>query len=70
MPLQISNVTEPINLQSGEEATEDSIAITPDPGIELDGGSLAETIVELAGDIHEINNLTSLSLNYQMQRDS
>ena len=48
--------------------TDDSLTIVPDPLISLESGTVAEAIDELAEDIHDNENMPSLSASYNSQR--
>jgi len=48
----------------------ETIDIPADPSIGLEATNVQEGIVELAEDIHQINNISSLSLDFATKRNA
>lgn len=50
--------------------TSDTLTMTPNETIGLEGTTVKESIEELASDIHELNNLPSMGLDYLTKRNA
>lgn len=59
-----------VETSGGGSPDASSIAITPDPSIELDSDDVEQAVDELAADTHALNNMQALNLQYQILRDA
>lgn len=64
------NLSQLVNVSSSSQNDATEITISPDPSISLEADDVDEAITELAGDIHDLNNMPSITLNYALQRNA
>ncbi|MEM1225955.1 MAG: hypothetical protein AAGJ40_09660 [Planctomycetota bacterium] len=76
MPVKLSDIIASQNngavsgISTSSEVVAAEVPITPDPAISLDADDVAGAVNELASDLHGIENMPSLSLDYTLQRNS
>lgn len=63
-------LTQPPARDANEPVPDEEIAVSPNPAIGLDSDNAEDAFVELATDIFDLNNMPSLALNYNMQRNT